>query len=261
MEGPGARAAGLDGDVDQRNRRLTLLVIPGRCKRRIRKSIITGLDCGFRLPAFGLGRNDGNGSYFYARMIFFLLPVLIFLLAFFVLPFEVMFYESLFLSLLLAPESPGATLAELRQAVWRSFLPQNRAADAGAGSSSDPACPRRRISRRLSARAGAFTAVAHLPDYFTARGERGHPLLWLDGAARPSRYRQYSAVGDRHHRTAARADVQLVWRHGRAHARPPPVHDPRAGEPRSREFPKALRTPLPCWAPAPGRVFATCCSH
>jgi putative spermidine/putrescine transport system permease protein len=44
-------------------------------------------------------------------MIFFLLPVLIFLLAFFVLPFGVMFYESLFLSPLLAPENPGATLA------------------------------------------------------------------------------------------------------------------------------------------------------
>ena len=44
-------------------------------------------------------------------MILFLLPILVFLLAFFVLPFGMMLYESLFLSPLLAPENPGPTLA------------------------------------------------------------------------------------------------------------------------------------------------------
>jgi ABC-type spermidine/putrescine transport system permease subunit I len=44
-------------------------------------------------------------------MILFLLPILIFLLAFFVLPFGVMLYESFFLSPLIAPEAPGPTLA------------------------------------------------------------------------------------------------------------------------------------------------------
>jgi putative spermidine/putrescine transport system permease protein len=44
-------------------------------------------------------------------MILFLLPILVFLLAFFVLPFGVMLYQSLFLSPLLAPENPGPTLA------------------------------------------------------------------------------------------------------------------------------------------------------
>jgi putative spermidine/putrescine transport system permease protein len=44
-------------------------------------------------------------------MILFLIPVLIFLLAFFVLPFGVMLYESLFLSPLIAPENGGPTLA------------------------------------------------------------------------------------------------------------------------------------------------------
>src|SRR2546430_10671531 len=44
-------------------------------------------------------------------MILCLVPMLVLLLAFFVLPFGMMFYESLFLSPLQAPEGSGATAA------------------------------------------------------------------------------------------------------------------------------------------------------
>src|SRR4029079_6726876 len=44
-------------------------------------------------------------------MILFIIPILVFLLAFFVLPFGIMLYQSLFLSPLIAPENSELTLA------------------------------------------------------------------------------------------------------------------------------------------------------
>jgi putative spermidine/putrescine transport system permease protein len=73
LEGSRARAAYVDGSLDQGNRRLNTAGAP--------------------------------------TMILCLVPILVLLLAFFVLPFGMMFYESLFLSPLHAPEDSGATLA------------------------------------------------------------------------------------------------------------------------------------------------------
>src|SRR5262249_12089640 len=54
-------------------------------------------------------------------MILCLVPILVLLLAFFVLPFGMMLYESIFLSPLQAPEGSGATLANYLKLFGDSF--------------------------------------------------------------------------------------------------------------------------------------------
>jgi putative spermidine/putrescine transport system permease protein len=54
-------------------------------------------------------------------MVFCLIPILVFLLAFFVLPFGVMLYQSLYLSPLLAPESSLPTLANYTKLFGDAF--------------------------------------------------------------------------------------------------------------------------------------------
>ena len=54
-------------------------------------------------------------------MVFFLVPILALLLGFFVLPFGLMLYESLFLSPLQAPDGAGLTFANYQKMLGDLF--------------------------------------------------------------------------------------------------------------------------------------------
>ena len=124
-------------------------------------------------------------------MILCLVPILVLLLAFFVLPFGVMFYESLFLSPLQAPAGSRPTLANYTKLFGDLFYLKVLLQTLGLGVVVTAAHPGHRVSRRVPSgtHALALAAAPGVPGHFAAGGQHRHPLLRLDGAARTRRGR------------------------------------------------------------------------